>query len=224
VVELHDHKQLRDMVAEKLRAMIAQGQLRGGQWLRQGTLAAQLGISFTPIREALKQLEAEGLVEHVPYRGVRVVAFSVDDLLDIYTMRGVLEGLAAASAATRMNAAQLAELRLLHEHMVLLKGPEHLAEVRALNQRFHLLIVEASERKYLIRTLKAIWTWFPTMLWSQYLPVNGDPPGRESDDNREHEQILRALEAHDAEAAERATHDHIDRARQTLLGYLEHGA
>ncbi|PJF34219.1 MAG: GntR family transcriptional regulator, partial [Candidatus Thermofonsia Clade 1 bacterium] len=133
--ETPQSKQLRDIAAERLRAMIAQGKLRGGQWLRQAALSAELGISYTPIREALKQLEAEGLVEHVPYRGVRVVAFRPDDILDIYAIRLVLEAQAAASAAQRITEADLAILRELHERMCQLHGPESLAEVRELNER-----------------------------------------------------------------------------------------
>ena len=209
-------KQLRDIVVERLRAMIAQGKLRGGDWLRQAALSAELGISYTPVREALKQLEAEGLVEHVPYRGARVVDFRLEDVLDVYAIRLVLEAQAAASAAQRITAAELAELRALHERMSDLHGAEALAEVRELNERFHLKIVEASARTYLIRTLRAIWTWFPKMLWSQFLP-NGDPPQREAQDNEEHALIIAALELHDPEAAERAIRHHIERARQTLI-------
>lgn len=219
-MEPESHKQLRRIVADRLRTMIAQGELRAGEWLRQERLARDLGMSFTPIREALKQLEAEGLVEHVPYRGVRVVSFSLDDLLDIYSMRIILEGLAAASAAERITPEQLAELRALDQRMKALTGPENLAEVRTLNQRFHLLIVEASGRKYLIRTLNAIWTWFPTMLWSQFLPEKSDPPERESEDNVEHSLILNALEAHDPDAARDAVQRHIERARRTLLAFI----
>ena len=219
-MEPDSHRQLRRIVADRLRAMIAQGELRAGEWLRQERLARALGMSFTPIREALKQLEAEGLVEHVPYRGVRVVSLSLDDLLDIYSMRSVLEGLAAASAAERITEAQLEELRTLDRRMQTLTGLENLGEVRTLNQRFHLLIVEASGRKYLIRTLNAIWTWFPTMLWSQFLPENSDPPERESEDNAEHSLILAALEAHDADAAREASQRHIERARRTLLTFI----
>jgi len=216
-------KQLRDIAAERLRAMIAQGKLRGGDWLRQAALSAELGISYTPIREALKQLEAEGLVEHVPYRGVRVVQFRPEDILDIYAIRLVLEAQAAASAAQRITDAELEALRQLHERMCQLHGVESLAEVRALNERFHLKIVEASGRTYLIRTLRAIWTWFPKMLWSQFLP-DGDPPEREAQDNAEHAQILAALQARDPEAAERAIRHHIERARQTLIDALSQSA
>jgi DNA-binding GntR family transcriptional regulator len=233
------HKQLRDRVAERLRTMIARGELHGGEWLRQERIAAELGISYTPIREALKQLEAEGLVEHVPYKGVRVVHFHVEDVLDIYTMRAMLEGLAAASAAQRLTDEQLTQLQTLHESMCRLTGPETLNEVRDLNRQFHLIIIEASGRTYLIRTLNTIWTWFPTMLWSQFAPgvssinenaakdtgtvkytVEESMRQREAADNLEHAGILEALRARNSEAAERLMHAHIDHARQALIDHL----
>src|SRR5215831_4707241 len=102
-----NHKQLGERVSERLREMIAHGELRPGEWLRQERLASELGVSYTPIREALKQLASEGLVEHVPYRGVRVVEFTSNDVLDMYAMRITLEGLAAASAAENITPAHL---------------------------------------------------------------------------------------------------------------------
>lgn len=221
ILDPENHKQIRDKVADRLRVMISQGELRGGEWLRQGRLSETLGISYTPIREALKQLEAEGLVEHVPYRGVRVVTFSVNDVLDIYSMRSVLEGLAAGSAATRLTDDQLVELRSLHEQMAALSGPQHLEQVRELNRRFHLLIIEASERRYLVRTLNTIWTWFPTMLWSQFVPPESTAEShRERNDNEEHAALVEALEARDPVASERLMRHHIDQARQALVDYL----
>ncbi len=215
------HKQLRDIVAQELRALIARGELGAGEWLRQERLAASLGVSFTPIREALKQLEAEGLVEHVPYRGVRVIEFTTEDVLDVYTMRSELEGLAAGAAAQRMSAAQLDEVRRLHQAMVDAGGMEHLQQVRELNRQFHSLIIEASGRKYLIRTLGMIWSWFPTMLWNQFAQTaNASAPNREAADNSEHAQIVAALEARDSAAAERLMRCHIDQARQTLVAFL----
>src|SRR5260370_19142473 len=90
---LADHKQLHNVVIDRLRDMIIQGDLRAGEWLRQERLARELGVSHTPIREALKQLEVEGLVEHVPYRGVRVIEVSINDVEDIYTIRTHLKEL-----------------------------------------------------------------------------------------------------------------------------------
>lgn len=215
------HRQLVHIAAEKLRSMIAAGELQSGEWLRQGRLSSELGISFTPIREALKQLAAEGLVEHVPYRGVRVASFSADDVLDLYTMRGVLEGLAAASAAERLTAEQLSHLQTLHQRMCGLSGAAHLIEVRDLNRQFHLTVVEASGRVYLIRTVKAIWGWFPTMLWNNAAAIT---PAylleRERADNHEHADILAALASRDGAAAEHLMRHHIDRARLALIDHL----
>lgn len=215
-----EHRQLRDVAADQLRGMIARGELAPGEWLRQEKLAAALGVSYTPIREALKQLEAEGLVEHVPYRGVRVIEFSADDVLDIYTMRSELEGLAAAAAAIRITPDQLTELRALHQGMAD-AGSDQLSLVRELNRRFHTLVIAASGRTYLIRTLGMIWSWFPTMLWSQFTrTARASAPNREQADNIEHAEIVAALEAHDAARAQAAMREHIDHARQTLVAFL----
>lgn len=219
---LTEHKQLRDVVAERLRDLITQGKLRAGEWLRQERLAAELGTSYTPIREALKQLEVEGLVEHVPYRGVRVVKFSAEDVMDIYTMRSVLEGLAAASAAQRLTSEQLVELRSLHEQMVIHTGPEYVDLQRDLNRQFHLMIIEASGRTYLIRTLRAIWKWFPTMLWNQFAQTSSEANAeRDAADHREHGAILQALEARDSALAERLMRTHIEQASRALINYLK---
>jgi DNA-binding GntR family transcriptional regulator len=214
-----EHKQLGDKVVERLRDMISQGKLQAGEWLRQGRLASELGMSYTPIREALKQLEAEGLVEHVPYRGVRVVKFNMAEVLDLYTMRSFLEGMAAAHAATLITDEDLAHSRHLHQQMCSLSGSENLQQVRELNREFHLVIIDASQSTYLIRTLKMIWSWFPTMLWNQYIPSTVAIE-REIADNQEHEAILQALTNRDSADAERLMRYHIDRARSALVEHL----
>jgi DNA-binding GntR family transcriptional regulator len=221
---LVDHKQLHNVVIDRLRDMIIQGDLHAGEWLRQERLARELGVSHTPIREALKQLEVEGLVEHVPYRGVRVVEFSIDDVEDIYTMRSALEGLASAAAATHLTDEELIEIRRIHETMVAIAiptTPDSLHALRELNRQFHRLIIQGSHRSHLTRTLDQIWSWSPTMLWSQFaLETDASTPDRVDTDNRDHEMIVKALEAHDAEAAERLMRTHIDQTRQALIRHL----
>ena len=81
--ELPSHRQLRKLVADQLRAAILDGRFKPGEWLRQERVAQELGVSQMPVREALKELAAEGLIEHVPYRGVRVVTLSVEDIEDL---------------------------------------------------------------------------------------------------------------------------------------------
>lgn len=219
-----DHKQLHNVVIDRLRDMIIQGDLRAGEWLRQERLARELGVSHTPIREALKQLEVEGLVEHVPYRGVRVVEFSIDDVEDIYTMRSALEGLASAAAATHLTDEELVEIRRVHEEMVAIAiptTPESLHSLRELNRQFHRMIIQGSRRSHLMRTLDQIWSWSPTMLWSQFaLATDASTPDRVDADNRDHEMIVKALEAHNPESAEQLMRAHIDQTRQALIRHL----
>ncbi|MEP7287728.1 MAG: GntR family transcriptional regulator [Chloroflexota bacterium] len=220
---MNDHKQLHNVVIDRLRDKIVRGELRAGEWLRQERLARELGVSHTPIREALKQLEIEGLVEHVPYRGARVVEFSIDDVVDIYTMRSVLEGLAAAAAAIHMTDAELSEVRRLHLAMVAIENPaEQLQAVRDLNRQFHRMIIQGSRRTHLIRTLEQLWTWFPTMLWSQFaLVADASTPERAWADNRDHEQLVEALETHNSQDAEALMRRHIEQSQQALLRHLQ---
>lgn len=219
---LSEHKQLHNVVIDRLRDMIMQGDLKAGEWLRQERLARELGVSHTPIREALKQLEIEGLVQHVPYRGVRVVEFSIEDVVDIYAMRSALEAIAASAAALCMTEEELAEVRSLHEQHAAIKHPiEQLATIRELNRQFHRKIIQGSRRTHLIRALEQLWSWFPTMLWNQFaLAADANTPERAGADNRDHQLIVEALESRNPEVAEQLMREHIDKSREALLRHL----
>ncbi len=213
----HAHKQLPQWVADQLRSEILEGRLKPGEWLRQERLAQEHGVSQMPVREALKQLAAEGLIEHVPYRGARVVQFSADDVEDLYVCRALIEGMAARFAAVNVTADELAELAALVPRMAACETPRDLTEYRELNRRFHGVIFTASRRSYLVRTLAQLWAAFPTMLWSNVPRVATDSvPGREAPDVEEHSAIVAALAARDAAAAERAMCDHIRLAGEAL--------
>jgi len=216
------HKQLPQWVAERIRAEILDGRLKPGEWLRQERLAQEHGVSQMPVREALKRLASEGLVEHVPYRGVRVVEFSVPDVEDLYACRSFIEGMAARFAAESISDEEIAELRALAVRMAECKTPDDLPEYRELNRRFHGVIFTASRRSYLVRTLAQLWAAFPTMLWSNVPHVATDSvPGRDEPDVAEHAAIISALAAHDPEGAERAVRTHIEVAGRALLSGLE---
>ena len=212
----HD-RQLRQLVVERLRMDILEGRLRPGEWLRQERLARTHGVSQTPVREALKQLAAEGLVEHVPYRGMRVLQFSIEDVEDVYACRAVTESRAARFAAACITGAELEELRSMHERMAACDFPGELAEYRELNRRFHVAIFTASRRSYLVRTLAQLWSAFPTMLWSNIPRVAvTSVPERDEPDIAEHAEIVAALAARDPERAERAVRAHIEAAGESL--------
>lgn len=216
------HKQLPQWIAERIRAEILEGQLKPGEWLRQERLALEHGVSQMPVREALKRLASEGLVEHVPYRGVRVVEFSASDVEDLYACRSFIEGMAARFAAENISDEELDELRALATRMAECETPKDLHEYRELNRRFHGVIFTASRRSYLVRTLAQLWLAFPTMLWSNVPRVaTASVPERDEPDVAEHAAIIEALAAHDPAAAERAVRTHIEAAGTSLLGALE---
>jgi DNA-binding GntR family transcriptional regulator len=215
------HRQLRDRVAERVRTDIFEGRLLPGMWLRQEQLAQQYGVSQMPVREALKLLAAEGLVEYLPYRGVRVTVLTRDDVSDLYAHRAFLEGRAAALAAQQISPDELTAVRALHEQMCARMAPEQLVEYRALNRRFHETIFRASRRAYLIRTLTQLWDAFPTMLWANFSHTVATPlPVRDSNDVGEHAAIIEALAQGDARAAEARTREHIEAAGLHLVATL----
>ncbi|MCB8952577.1 MAG: GntR family transcriptional regulator [Ardenticatenales bacterium] len=216
------HQQLQQKVSARLRADILNGVYRPGEWLRQKKLAQQLGVSQMPVREALKELAAEGLVEHLPYRGVRVIAYAPDEIADIYLHRAFLEGLAARTAAGIITPEELRQLAQLLAEMRQNRAPEQLAVYRQLNRRFHESVFTASRRGYLIRVLKQMWDTLPTMLWSNFAQTASQSlPERDLRDEREHAAILDALTAGDGAAAEEAMRRHIENAGIQLITALQ---
>lgn len=214
-------KQLRRWVAERLRAAILDGTYLPGEWLRQQRLAEDLGVSQMPVREALKELAAEGLVEHLPYRGVRVVSFSPEDLLDLYAHRAYLEGRAAAVAAEHITAEELAVLENLQAEMEQNFAPQNVKTYRELNRRFHELIFTASRREYLIRTLSQMWAAFPSMLFSNFATTAANPlTQRDDTDIREHRAIIAALRDHNPQASQQTMQSHINSTANQLLAAL----
>jgi DNA-binding GntR family transcriptional regulator len=212
---------LRNVVAEQMRAAILNGYYKPGEWLRQERLAQDLGVSQMPVREALKELAAEGLIEHVPYRGARVIVFSINDILDLYCHRAFLESRAASIAAEIITSEEILILEQLQAEMEENGAPEAVLKYRELNRKFHQHIYQSSQREYLVRTLNQMWATFPTMLIANFAATAVQPlPERDSVDVAEHRAIVSALEAHDAPAAEQAMKKHILVTANHLVSFL----
>lgn len=212
---------VRDWVEDKLREAILGGKYKPGEWLRQLRIADELGVSELPVREALKKLAAEGLVEYLPYRGMRVREYSADDVADIYKIRAFMEGMAAYFAAENITAEELNELKALAFQIEELLNPEDLAKHRELNRRFHEIVFTASRRAYLIHVLKQLWMVFPSMLWGN-LSATANKRTVEQDalDLEEHLAIVNALEKRNAMEAEQKMRQHIEGAGNRLLHIL----
>ena len=222
MTEKPSHRQLAHFIADAVRADVLEGRIKPGEWLRQERIAREQGASQMPVREALKRLVAEGILEHVPYCGVRAVQFTIEDVEDLYACRVFIEGMSARYAATSISDEELRELESLHRRMIACAVPDDLPEYRELNRQFHSLIFTASRRSYLIRSLGQLWSAFPTMLWSN-IPHAATDSSRERDDADpvEHEAIVRALAAHDPDAAEKAVRHHIEAAGSALLAVMK---
>ena len=208
-------------VVDRLRALILTGEYGPEERLVEEQLADRLGVSRTPIRQALTTLEAEGLVEMEPNKGAAVYSFSVDDVWDIYDMRAVLEGHAARRASERIAAEDLARLSGSVEEMEGLAGryADHEEEIRvlvALNQAFHGTIIDASRNRRLQRLIGRtieIPLMFKAFFWY------GEKERMVS--NHYHRQILGALEDGDGERAEIIMREHVYEGRDFVIQALE---
>jgi DNA-binding GntR family transcriptional regulator len=213
--------QLRRVIAERLRTAIHTNELKPGEWLRQEILAQKFGVSQTPVREALQDLVGEGLAEHVPYRGIRVLEFQLDDLVDLYACRAFMESRAARHAAQNITPPELKELRRLLNEMERHRAQKNWADYRRLNREFHQAIYTASRHKYLIRTLNQMWSAFPTMMLGNFAETAAKPvPQRGASNKQEHQAIIAALEEHDGEQAEQSMRRHIEESAQKIAAVL----
>ena len=209
-------------VFERLRRLILEGEYGPNERLVEEQLAERLGVSRTPIRQALTMLEAEGLVEIAPNKGAMVCSFTIEDVWDIYDLRAVLEGHAARRAADRIDEDGLARLRSLAEDMEnILPGRflGHEEEIRwlvATNQEFHGTIVSASRNgrlEKLIRRTVEVPLMFKAFYWYG--------PHERRISNHYHRQILEALAAGDGERAEIIMREHVYEGRDFVIRALE---
>ena len=159
-----EHSTLKDLVAATLRKAILYGDIKPGQQLKQENIASQLGISRMPVREAMSQLENEGLIKNIPYKGCTVSTFTADDIKEIYQIRKVLEGYATELAAMNMTPADIEKLEDL---MVKLKDcieDNDIDSYATWDQQFHNTIFEKSANKRLYQFIQTIWKSFPMYL------------------------------------------------------------
>lgn len=203
-----------DMVATLIRELIITGELAAGCPLRQRDLAGRFGVSQTPVREAMRRLESEGLVIGDTHRGFTVVVPGDGPVEENFQIRAALESLGAALAARKIDAAGVARLRELNERMrPLPDGDPRYAE---LNREFHFSLYEYSRSPLLMSLMRLMWA-----------SLHGGPRVRRThaESARQHDAILDALAAADAGAAGARTRQHImDARRQAPQAERQHGA
>ncbi len=214
-------KPLKDEVFDVLHQDVLSGKYAAGAWLRQDEVARRLGVSMTPVREALDLLVAAGMAERVAYRGVRILQPSGADMLDAYEMRLVLEAMAARAAAVSISPDDVADLMALLDESERLSELDDLPREREVSRALHFAIVEAGGNKLLARIYSDVLRAFPD--WMLYEHLYRRPELLEAsirEEHREHRLIVEALVKGDAEAAVSRTLEHIVARGRELEQYL----
>lgn len=195
---------------QRLIADIGAGALAPGARLLESEIAQRLGISRTPVREAIRRLEAEGLVVHMPRTGAAVRRLDPAEISELYEMRGVLEGAAARLAARTASEVDIAELAAINAEM-----GAAFADLRVLydlNRQFHAALVNAARNRFLARSVEGLRT---TLLILG--PSTMEDGSRAAEAVAEHDEVLAAVRARDETAAEAAMRRHIAAAHGVRL-------
>jgi DNA-binding GntR family transcriptional regulator len=220
--------QLVDSLVITILERIADGEIPVGAWLRQERLAQELGVSRMPVREALRQLQALGVVEIVPNRGARVRPPSILQAIEVYELRGLLEAHAGAKAAELITSEQVEQLRRATEAFrqiindLTSKKPRAVEKARLrwyeANSTFHNIIVEASNNRTLAEVLEGLYRRIPRNLTWVGL---GSDVRRLERNAAEHEQIFDAINAGDSERTASLLTAHARHARELLVRALD---
>ncbi|WP_284434010.1 GntR family transcriptional regulator [Streptomyces sp. TUS-ST3] len=217
---------LADQIAYRLRAEILDGKLPFGARLQHEDLAARFGVSRTPIREALRQLQALNLVELAPNRGATVRTPSRAELVEVYELRAEMEGFACALAGERACAEDLDELERTQERLTeavtaagSLDDSELDAAVTEANTAFHSLIHQAAGNRRLTESIEQLQSVFPRD--SVWRVIAHDETALTTMNVHEHQAIAAALRARTPDTARTLMHDHVRGAGEILLAHLD---
>lgn len=218
-VNFDSYKPLRELVLEEMREAILNGVLQPRERLMEIQLAEELGVSRTPIREALRKLELEGFIVMIPRKGAYVADFSLRDLEDIFEVRKVLEGLAAELCTERATDEEIAEMKRLlrlKEESIANNDMKLLLEV---DTKFHELLYQGSRNDH----LKDIISNLREQI-DRFRSASLQYPGRMKRSLEEHHAILNAIAARDGETANRLAKEHIENVEMILLQRMRESA
>lgn len=210
--EVTDKFSLRGRVFHHLRENILSGKYKEGDELKEVAIGEELGVSRTPVREAFRQLELEGLIQIIPNKGAYVTGITEKDVKDIYMIRSLLEGLCARWACEHITKDQMEEME---ENIYLAKfhaQKGHLEQLAELDNRFHDILYEACNSKILEHQLKDFHEYVLRVRKKTLSNVNRGPKS-----NEEHEQIMEAIKAKDADRAEKLANMHMINAYENMV-------
>jgi DNA-binding GntR family transcriptional regulator len=210
---------LHDQVAARLRTMLVEGRIAPGAKLNERELSALLRVSRTPLREAIKLLGAEGLVDLLPNRGAVAVRLTEADVLHAFEVLASLEGLSGELAALRITEAETGEIRALHYEMLACFTRQDLSGYYRLNARIHEAINLAARNPVLTQTYRSI----NARVQSLRFRTNQDG-AKWQRAMQQHELMVEALAARDAVAMRQVLVEHLQHKRDTVLQLMRDGA
>lgn len=211
-LNLDNYKPLRDVVFENLRMAILEGNLKAGQRLMEVQLAEQLGVSRTPIREAIRKLELEGLVVMLPRKGAYVANMSFKDLIDVLEIRASLEGLAASLAAERRRDEDIGDLERVAKEFETSVRETDIDNVLKKDIEFHEKIFSMANNKKLYQLITSLWEQVHRF---RVTYVSNYEASLSLVD--EHNRILEAIKKGDCELAKKYATEHIEIAEQFFM-------
>ncbi len=208
---LSRHKPLRELVYEEIKNKILKGEIAPGTRMMEEEIAENIGVSRTPIREAIRQLEKEGLVTLKPRKGAYVSDIIKKDMIEILEVRETMEGLAAGYAALRMTAEEKEKLSVVAEKFAEAVRNGKTEEMISLDTEFHHLVVIGADNKTLTKMVEQLQEMVLRFRYLHY-----DDFKRAELMVEEHKEILEAIDTSDEKRARNAAFVHIDRLREMV--------
>jgi DNA-binding GntR family transcriptional regulator len=203
-------------VAGRLRVLIDSGELAPGTRLNEIELCNTMGVSRTPLREAIRSLATEGLIELQPNRGAIVSIVSQEDVTEILPIMASLEGLGGRLAAMHMDQSKIAQVRKIHDQMIAHYKNNEVAEYFETNRLIHELITEGSGNQTLVDTINSLSAKVRRARFTAQMTKDSWAKAVS-----EHEEMIAALEAQDPDRLEAILVQHVETKRATILGSIE---
>jgi DNA-binding GntR family transcriptional regulator len=214
-VNLNDYKPLREIIFNTLREAIIVGELKPGERLMEVQLSEKMGVSRTPVREAIRKLELEGLVNMIPRKGAHVADLSVKDIIDVLEVRATLDGLATALASEKITEDELKELSNVQKQFINYVEKDNIQGAIRKDVEFHEIIYRCSRNDKLLQisnNLREQVQRFRVIYMKDY--------GSMRDIISEHAEIFEAIEGRDPKCARKVAQNHIYIQQQIIINSL----
>lgn len=215
-VKLNDYKTLREVIFNTIREAIIMGELKPGERLLEVHLAEKMGVSRTPVREAIRKLELEGLVTMIPRKGAHVAELSAKDIMDVLEVRATLDGLATALSAERIKDSELKELDNTRKQFEIYADKGNLSGSIKKDVEFHDVIYRSSRNDRLIQianNLRELVHRFRVIYMKDYSSY--------TDLIKEHAEIYEAISSRDIERARIAAQNHIRNQEAAIIKAID---